>query len=27
VLCTLGYRFFLREDRLHMHTTMRSQDL
>ena len=27
VPCTLGYRFFLREGRLHMHTTMRSQDL
>ena len=26
VPCTLGYRFFLREGRLHMHTTMRSQD-
>ncbi|MGH8883762.1 MAG: thymidylate synthase [Egibacteraceae bacterium] len=25
--CTLGYRFFLRAGRLHMHTTMRSQDL
>jgi thymidylate synthase len=25
--CTLGYRFFLRGGRLHMHTTMRSQDL
>jgi hypothetical protein len=24
---TLGYRFFLREGLLHMHTTMRSQDL
>ena len=27
VPCTLGYRFFLREGQLHMHTTMRSQDL
>lgn len=27
VPCTLGYRFFLRGGRLHMHTTMRSQDL
>ena len=27
VPCTLGYRFFLRDDSLHMHTTMRSQDL
>lgn len=27
VPCTLGYRFFLRAGRLHMHTTMRSQDL
>jgi thymidylate synthase len=27
VPCTLGYRFFLRSGRLHMHTTMRSQDL
>jgi len=27
VPCTLGYRFYLREGRLHMHTTMRSQDL
>ncbi|MGH3568269.1 MAG: thymidylate synthase [Pseudonocardia sp.] len=27
VPCTLNYRFFLREGRLHMHTTMRSQDL
>lgn len=27
VPCTLGYRFFLREGRLHMHTTMRSQDV
>ncbi|MGH3936178.1 MAG: thymidylate synthase [Pseudonocardiaceae bacterium] len=27
VPCTLSYRFFLREERLHMHTTMRSQDL
>lgn len=27
VPCTLGYRFFVRERRLHMHTTMRSQDL
>jgi thymidylate synthase len=27
VPCTLNYRFFLRNDRLHMHTTMRSQDL
>ena len=25
--CTLGYRFFLRDGMLHMHTTMRSQDL
>ena len=25
--CTLGYRFFLRDGLLHMHTTMRSQDL
>jgi hypothetical protein len=25
--CTLGYRFYLREGRLHVHTTMRSQDL
>lgn len=27
VPCTLGYRFYLRRGRLHMHTTMRSQDL
>ncbi len=27
VPCTLGFRFFLRSGRLHMHTTMRSQDL
>lgn len=27
VPCTLGFRFFLRRNRLHMHTTMRSQDL
>lgn len=27
VPCTLGYRFFLRDGRLHMHTSMRSQDL
>lgn len=27
VPCTLGYRFYLRDGRLHMHTTMRSQDL
>jgi thymidylate synthase len=27
VPCTLGYRFYLREGRLDMHTTMRSQDL
>jgi thymidylate synthase len=27
VPCTLGYRFFLRDGWLHMHTTMRSQDL
>ena len=27
VPCTLGYRFFLRDGQLHMHTTMRSQDL
>ncbi|PPJ36400.1 methyltransferase [Nocardia nova] len=27
VPCTLNYRFFIRDDRLHMHTTMRSQDL
>lgn len=27
VPCTVGYRFFLRSGRLHMHTTMRSQDL
>jgi thymidylate synthase len=27
VPCTLGYRFFIRGGRLHMHTTMRSQDL
>lgn len=27
VPCTLGYRFFLRGGLLHMHTTMRSQDL
>ena len=27
VSCTLGYRFFLRDGSLHMHTTMRSQDL
>lgn len=27
VPCTLSYRFFLRSGRLHMHTTMRSQDL
>ena len=25
--CTLNFRFYLREGRLHMHTTMRSQDL
>ncbi|GAA1393450.1 thymidylate synthase [Catellatospora coxensis] len=25
--CTLGYRFFLRDGRLNMHTTMRSNDL
>jgi thymidylate synthase len=24
--CTLGYRFYVRDTRLHMHTTMRSQD-
>jgi thymidylate synthase len=27
VPCTLNYRFYLRGGRLHMHTTMRSQDL
>jgi thymidylate synthase len=27
VPCTLNYRFFLRRGRLHMHTSMRSQDL
>lgn len=27
VPCTLGFRFFLRDGRLQMHTTMRSQDL
>jgi thymidylate synthase len=27
VPCTLSYRFYLRRGRLHMHTTMRSQDL
>ncbi len=27
VPCTLGYRFYVRENLLHMHTTMRSQDL
>jgi thymidylate synthase len=27
VTCALGYRFFPRAGRLHMHTTMRSQDL
>jgi thymidylate synthase len=27
VPCTLSYRFFIRDGRLHMHTTMRSQDL
>jgi thymidylate synthase len=27
VPCTLGYRFYLRDGRLDMHTTMRSQDL
>lgn len=27
VPCTLGFRFFIRAGRLHMHTTMRSQDL
>ncbi|MDQ3153581.1 MAG: thymidylate synthase [Actinomycetota bacterium] len=27
VPCTLGYRFFLCGGRLHMHTTIRSQDL
>ncbi|WP_017601116.1 thymidylate synthase [Nocardiopsis lucentensis] len=27
VPCTLGFRFFLRDGRLRMHTTMRSQDL
>ena len=27
VPCTLGYRFFLRDGLLHMHTTMRTQDL
>ncbi|QES51990.1 methyltransferase [Streptomyces venezuelae] len=27
VPCTLGYRFYLRDGRLEMHTTMRSQDL
>lgn len=27
VPCTIGYRFYLREGRLDMHTTMRSQDL
>jgi thymidylate synthase len=27
VPCTLSYRFYLRQHRLHMHTTMRSQDL
>lgn len=27
VPCTLSYRFYVRQDRLEMHTTMRSQDL
>jgi thymidylate synthase len=27
VPCTIGYRFFLRGNQLHMHTSMRSQDL
>lgn len=27
VPCTLGYRFFVRDGALHMHTSMRSQDL
>jgi thymidylate synthase len=27
VPCTLGYRFFIRDGKLQMHTTMRSQDL
>ena len=27
VPCTLGYRFYVRNGRLHMHTSMRSQDL
>jgi thymidylate synthase len=27
VPCTVGYRFFIRSGHLHMHTTMRSQDL
>ncbi|MGH8574768.1 MAG: thymidylate synthase, partial [Gammaproteobacteria bacterium] len=27
VPCTLAYRFYLRQNRLHMHTTMRSQDV
>jgi thymidylate synthase len=27
VPCTLGYRFYLRQGSLHMHTSMRSQDL
>jgi thymidylate synthase len=27
VPCTLSYRFFVRQGQLHMHTTMRSQDL
>ena len=27
VPCTLGWRFYLRQGRLHLHTTMRSQDL
>jgi thymidylate synthase len=27
VPCTLGYRFFIRDGALHMHTTMRSQDV
>jgi len=27
VPCTLGWRFYLRDGRLHLHTTMRSQDL
>jgi len=27
VPCTLGYRFYVRSGRLHMHTSMRSQDL